>query len=107
MSYRTRYESSETRRAKAVRRELLRPLRRLVDDLPCQIRLSDYDLNKATLVGGAFSAFVVRLDQPLDEMAILDWLDEDLDVQACWLDDRRDRIAAVRFSLEAYKGGAR
>lgn len=100
MSRSYRYERPEVRKAKALRRELVRPLRKLLDDTHVQIMFTEYDLEKVYLRGGGCRTLEVRLTEPLDADAIFDWMDADLDAQESFLDDRRARVDRARRRYE-------
>lgn len=97
---RFRYESSEVRKAKAVRRELIRPLRLLLDDTPFSLRLNKHYLDRAYIEGVGTLGLTIDLAEPIDPRAILDWMEENLDRHEEWLDDQRDRVARARQRCE-------
>jgi hypothetical protein len=101
MSRYRRWETPAIRKAKAVRRELVRPLRLLLEDTPFSLRLSDHNLNRAYIVGVGTMGLSVDLTEPIDAAAIFDWMEDDLQRSEDWLDHNRRRVANARSRCEA------
>lgn len=98
----SRYEAPELRRAKAIRRERLRPLRQFLreSELFPRITLSDYDTEVVRIVPDAGAVLRIDLDdRPLDFDQVLDCLEESIEVRRAWLDDEAARIQAARERL--------
>ena len=95
------YETPTVRRAKAVRRELVRPLRLLLEGTPYSVRLLEHNLSAAYIVGVGTMGLSVDLTEPLDPSSIYDWMEEDLDRAEEHLDYNRGRVARVRQMYEA------
>ena len=102
-----RYEKPELRKAKAVRRERLRPLRAFLreHELYPAIHLSDYDTEVVCLIPNGYGSLRIDLSQPINLDEVLDAIEEGVDVQQRHLDDQAARIEAAWSTLEASRGG--
>lgn len=109
----SRYDSKAVRQQKAVRRELLRPLRAILEGSGYSVRIPPCYLDRVYIDGSTTRPLTVFLGEipnylPTGEWMMLDealtedifnWMDDDLDRAQENLDDARLRIeeAAVRF----------
>lgn len=87
---------------KRVRTERLRPIRAAVADLPCNLRMNDWDSEVVYVqasCGGC--GLAVYLREPFDLAAVCAFLHDCLDDAEEYLDRQRNRVMAVERRLEA------